>query len=111
MSGKHPGDPVGVFTELGSYFYTYIAAVDYAEDAVILGAPLPLPVPAQNLITDFINPKVVISGDFLTTESGETLTTEGGDPITVENVAPTQITTEGGDVITSEGGDPLITGG
>lgn len=107
--GIQVGDPVGIFTELESYFYTHIASIDYVTNSVTLVDALPLPVPAKNLLTDFINPKIVISGDFLTTEDGTILTTEGGTPITVESAPVTNIVTEGGQDITTEGGDPLIT--
>lgn len=72
------GDPVGFFTDQGVYFYTNIAAIDYNTDSVFLLAALPAPVLADSLMTDFVTPRVEVSGLEITTEDGQDITTETG---------------------------------
>ena len=50
-------DPVGVMTDLGQYFFSFIDAILYEESAVLLGAPLPYYASSGNLLTDFLTPK------------------------------------------------------
>lgn len=59
--GITPGDPIGVMMDNGEYFNTYVQAIDYANDAIYLGAPLPYYVSADHLVTDYLEPKVDVA--------------------------------------------------
>lgn len=66
VRGMTPGDPIGVMQISGEYFRTFIQAIDYDNDAIYLGAPLPGQVkggdlPLGNLVTDFLEPTVDVA--------------------------------------------------
>ncbi len=82
--GVQLGDPVGLFTDEGVYFYSNVILIDYANSIVYLAAGAPAPILADSLMTDFVTPKITVSSVEITTEDGSVITTEGGDSLVTE---------------------------